>query len=69
MARPRKIALMTFRGETKPREQWAAELGVRDETLRARIHRHGVERAMTMPRGRWPLNVPGVRGADQTAGL
>lgn len=47
----RNNRLITFRGETKPLVAWAAQIGISEGALRARITRCGwsIESALTMP--------------------
>lgn len=51
----RSNVMITFRGETKTRSQWAHELGIRPGFIRDRIDRYGwpVERALTEGLRRW----------------
>lgn len=42
-----RVGHITWNGETKTTREWAGELGVRADTLSARIRRWGLARAMT----------------------
>jgi hypothetical protein len=43
--------LVAFGGKTQTAAQWAKELGISGDTLRARLSRMSVERALTMEKG------------------
>lgn len=49
--RQKHSTLVTFRGETLPLIDWAVRIGIDRETLRSRLSRWPLERAMTQPRG------------------
>ena len=45
----RNQRLITFRGQTKNLKAWAEEIGVRSITLIARLKKHPLEIALTLP--------------------
>lgn len=49
---PRPPAIYTYGGVTMNAKAWAARLGIKQNTLSTRVKAHGVERALSMPKGK-----------------
>lgn len=47
-----RSVFITYDGQTKNQKEWASEIGISQDALRYRIKRHGVEKALTMKKGR-----------------
>jgi hypothetical protein len=45
---------ITLNGETHLRQEWAEIIGIHLSSLVERIEKYGIEKALTMPKGRWP---------------
>ena len=46
-----RTVLITYNNITKNQKEWANDIGISPDTLKYRIKKYGIEKALTMPKG------------------